>query len=250
MSAKYDMLYPPLIERILAEEFGKKDPKKAAKTRLHQMFGAYLCGNAHKKAARLLKDAPTLLSLHASTKERLPHFENFYEFIATQVCVSGGVKIISDLGCGFNPFALPLMPAVLTENLAEYHAWDIDIRTRDLLNVYFAEMLLPQSAKCADLAVETPCEASDVTFMLKLIPVLEAQIAGRGFALANAQNTQFLVVTYPTKSLGGREKGMEKNYAAAFENAYASGGLSNFRLIANEKIGNELVYVLRSAVRR
>ncbi|MCL1844649.1 MAG: hypothetical protein FWF77_01965 [Defluviitaleaceae bacterium] len=295
---KYDMLYPPLVERISAEEerrvhmsasarsleagcdFYHKKTQKAAKTRLHQMFGAYLHGNAHKKASRILArqthsghrghvsasahslevgrsflcienkpDAEALLALHASTRERLPHIKNFYEFIAAHAGenkTSCEIKTISDLGCGFNPFALPLMPAEFTHSLEAYHAWDIDLRTRDLLSIFFAAQDLPQTAKCADLITDTPAISADVIFMLKLLPVLEAQSPGRGFALANAQNARFLIITYPTKSLGGREKGMEKNYSAAFENAVASGALSNFKPVASEKIGNELVYVLVS----
>ncbi|MCL2358048.1 MAG: hypothetical protein FWC70_13000 [Defluviitaleaceae bacterium] len=277
---KYNMLYSPLVERILAEEGSGKDSLKAAKTRLHRMFGAYLSGNAHKKAARILEESRDvareidesvrLLALHASTRERffrcagfrsdsegtyknranstdvpcvISCVKNFYEFIAANV--SGEIKAIADLGCGFNPFALPLMPEVLTRNLEVYHAFDIDLRTRDMLNIFFESRGLPAAAKCADLAVETPGESADVAFMFKLLPVLEAQIPGRGFALASALNARFLVVTYPTKSLGGREKGMEKNYAAAFEGAVEAGALGNFELAAKGTVGSELVYVMK-----
>jgi 16S rRNA (guanine(1405)-N(7))-methyltransferase len=240
------MIYAPLVARIVAEESGKKDPLKAAKTRLHQMFGAYVQGNAHKKAAQLLKNEKEILNLHASTKERLPFAKEFYEFIAAQICACE-IKTILDLGCGFNPFAIPIMPRVLTQNLEAYHAYDIDLRTKEILNNFFALHGLPPLAKCADLAAETPRETADIAFMFKLLPVLEAQRASRGFELANSLNANFLVISYPLKSLGGREKGMEKNYSAAFENAIANGLLNNFLTIASKRIGNELVYVNKYA---
>jgi len=244
LSAKYDMLYPPLVERIIAEERNKKDPVKAAKTRMHQLYGAYLQGNAHKKASQLLdlQGGGAILSLHASTKERLPYLTEFYEIIAKN---TGVVETIMDLGCGFNPFAIPLMPDELTKNLEAYHAYDIDLRTKELLNRFFMLEGLPPIARCADLTVETPSEGVDLALMLKLLPVLEAQSPGRGFELANAINARFLVISYPLKSLGGREKGMDKNYSASFENAILNGFLNNFISIASERIGSELVYILK-----
>ena len=246
--AKYNMLYPTLVARVYEEEKqkGAKDCEKATKTRLHQMFGAYVQGNTHKKAAALLEScnsgsSENILSLHASTKERLAHYIQFYAFITDHIT---NIETIMDLGCGFNPFALHYLPAIKA-----YYAYDIDTRTRDLLNRFFMLQNLPQTAYCADLVTETPTEKADLTLLCKLIPVLEAQQAGRGFELARQLDTKFLVITYPTKSLGGCDKGMSKNYAAQFEKAYASGALSGFVLLASSQIGNELVYILKSASR-
>ena len=248
ISSKYYMLYPPLVERILAEESKKKDPEKAAKTRLHQLFGAYVQGNAHKKAAAILKTGPApekILALHASTKERLPTLTEFYSFIAAH---TGSPESITDLGCGFNPFSIPLMPVEFVKNLKKYNAYDIDMRTRDLLNGFFLTLGLPSSACCTDLAAETPQVEADITFMFKLLPVLDAQIPGRGYELAGELNTRFLVITYPLKSLGGREKGMERNYSEAFESAEAAGKFGIYKKTAHIRIGNELVYILTSGI--
>ncbi|MCL2286432.1 MAG: hypothetical protein FWC32_08730 [Firmicutes bacterium] len=254
ISSKYNMLYPPLVQRIYAEESrkGSKNREKAVKTRLHQMFGAYVQGNAHKKAAALLQEleagkgineiCAAIMALHASTKERLPYMEDFCRFVTTH---TGPVETIIDLGCGFNPFSVTYWGM---ENLKAYYAYDIDTRTKDLLNRFFAYLCLPPAADCADLAVETPAVKSDLSLMCKLVPVLEAQAPGRGFELARLQNASFLVITYPLKSLGGREKGMGKNYAAQFEKAYAEGALGGFSLAESREVGNELVYVLTKKV--
>jgi len=243
-SAKYSMLHPPLVERIYNEE---KDEKKV-KTRLHQMFGAYVQGNAHKKTAHLLneleagrdaKDVSTeILQLHASSKERSAFLQSFHDFIYGH---AGEAETMLDLGCGFNPFSIPLLPY----NIKEYHAYDIDTRTRDLLNRFMRQLNLPQLAHCADLAVETPTQTIDLAFMCKLVPVLEMQQPGRGFELARQLNAKFLVITYPLKSLGGRNKGMGKNYAAQFENAHAAGKFGNYEPVGEREIGNELAYILK-----
>ena len=255
---KYETLHPPLLMRITAEERAKhgENPKadKAAKTRLHQLHGAYNSPNTYKKASALLDawekekpcDANTaeLLRLHASTRERLPFYPQFYQFILEHV--SSPASVI-DLGCGFNPFSLSFL---LKERPSVYHALDICIRQAALLNRYFALLGLPECATCADLIAQSqqsasPLPAADVAFLFKLIPVLEAQAPGSGFALVRSLDVGSAVITYPTKSLTGKEKGMARNYRAAFESAYHSGALSPFVLQAEATIGNEQIYILK-----
>ena len=165
IGSKYNKLYPPLLERVLREEEKSKDSVKAAKTRLHQNFGAYLQGNSHKKAKQILEtgiceeNIKNILSLHASTKERLQIFDEFYEFINGH---TSDVNSFMDLGCGFNPFSLKIMPNVFQKNIRVYHAYDIDLRTKEILNHFFELLNLPQTADCADLVVETPDEEVDL----------------------------------------------------------------------------------------
>jgi len=112
---KYDNLYPPLVERI----YNEATDIKSAKKRLHQLYGAYNSANIHKKAEKILyserfsecespeSEAFKIMRLHASTKERLPHISEFYQFITDH---TGNPETILDLGCGFNPFSLHFMP--------------------------------------------------------------------------------------------------------------------------------------------
>jgi len=254
MTKKYDRVYPPLVERLLAEEEQKKgrDSVKAVKAKLHQVYGAYTQDNAHKKAAKLLDEmenilpddlllgaASKLLSLHASTKERLPYYTDFYDFILEH---TGPLESILDIGCGYNPFSIPLMP---TSNLKTYYAYDIDTKTAEFINRFFTILGLPPMAQCADLAVHIPKDTADIAFMCKLLPVLESQAPGSGFKLAQGLNVRNLLITYPLKSLGGREKGMARNYAAAFEKAMAEGELGKFTLASQKQIGQEILYYLR-----
>jgi len=256
---KYTHLYPGLVKRITNEEAGKKDAAKAVKTRLHQLYGAYVQPSAYKKAEKLLENMDNaagveqLLRLHASTRERLPHYPDFYEFILSKIPAPASVL---DVGCGFHPFSLPYLQALLpTGQVKAYHAYDIDLRQAELINRFFVKLGLPAGAGCADLAVEiphgnAPCVSetpppADLAFMLKLTPVLEAQASGRGFFVARSLQARCVVVTYPLKSLGGREKGMAAFYRNAFETAYADGLLGDLSLVAEQPIGAEWVYILR-----
>jgi len=250
MTKKYAGVYPPLIQRIQAEEEhrGGKQALKAVKTKLHQLYGAYTQDNAHKKALALLNDMEKgidvthkLLSLHASTKERLEHYHEFYDFILEY---TGPVESIIDIGCGYNPFSVKLIPTAIKA----YHAYDIDVRVADMLNRYFALLEMPPLAKCADLAVDIPNTEADVALMCKLVPVLEAQSQGSGFRLARNLRVGYLLVTYPLKSLGGREKGMGKHYGTAFEKALADGEMGHFVQVAKRQIGNELLYLMRKEI--
>ena len=270
---KYVGLHLPLIERITREKQREKNPDKAMKTRLHQIYGAYIRPNSNKKAEAIINQMieavragpasparnelasavrtsppPTeisehsikLLELHSSTNERLPFYEDFYGFIFGHI---GAVSKVLDLGCGFNPFSIPFF----LQKPTEYHAIDIDLYTKDLLNVFFEMMHLPRHATCEDLETVTPQVKVDLALMLKLFPVLESNSPGRAYRLANELSTTWLVVSFPTKSLGGKKKGMAENYAAGFQDALSKNALNNFQLQSKTVIGNELIFILKQA---
>ena len=245
---KYASLHPEFALRIDRETKDAKNQKKAAKTRMHQAFGAYFEANSVKKATAILtktdegifsaEDAERVLRLHTSTRERLPHYEKFYSHVFSQ---TGETRCVLDLGCGFNPFSLPFFPW----KIDEYRAIDVDLRLMSLLNMYFGMLRLPKLAGCMDLATETPTAKADVAFMLKLFPVLEASCPGRAYSLANGLLANWLAITFPTISLGGKKKGMFGNYRAAFLDALNSNALSNFGLVSETCFGNELLFVLK-----
>ena len=91
-SPKYAQITPSLVERIAAEELEKrgdyKNALKAARTRLHQVTGAFLAPDInYAKWQDILKSIPPentqelqafcqrVMRLHNSTAERLPYIE-------------------------------------------------------------------------------------------------------------------------------------------------------------------------------
>jgi hypothetical protein len=152
--------------------------------------------------------------------------------------------------------------AGLSAVLSVYHAVDICTQQAALVNRFFALCGLPAAAVCGDLAGGCfACDgagrldsgqmdshlllpAVDLAFLFKLLPVLEAQTPGSGFALLRNVTAKHLAVTYPLKSLTGKEKGMARHYRHTFETALSAGQLAPYAPLAESCIGAEWVIVL------
>lgn len=249
-SKKYSYLNAELVLRIVKEEFIKfkkdKDIIKSVKNKLHQMYGAFQTDDSHKSANKLLDQyiknpdndlkylSRSIMELHSSTKERLNILEEFYGYIFG---ILPGIESILDIGCGYNPFCLPWMPV---NQIRSYYAYDIDNKSSELINRFFNLLNLPQTSFVKDSAVYTPTEQADAAFLFKLIPVIENQKKGRGFEILTELNAKNIIITYPTKTLCGRSKGMETNYSSVFENKLPKGT----DITGRKVIGNELIYII------
>ena len=246
-SKKYSGLYKPLLLRICMEEYPKynsgKEAVKSIKNTLHGMFGAYLSNDIFKKANKLMdaNDTEKILQLHASTKERYKYLSEFYNYIFS---VTGPADSILDIGCGLNPFTIPYFP----KKPAMYYALDIDNRVAALNNRFFDHIGLPALASCCDAVTENPEAFADVAFLFKLLPLIERQSKNRAIELLRAIKAKYIIVTYPTKSLTGKKKGMTEFYSAAFEDIISE-DISNgtFKLAAREIVGDELIFVLANS---
>jgi len=261
LSKKYVNLYKPLILRVCGEEYKKypnnKEKIKGVKNVLHAMYGAYFNSDNYKKIDNFLnilvlekqkeKDikkidqeiSEKILCLHTSTKERMWYVSEFYNFIFENI---GPIKSVLDIGCGLNPFTLPYIPN--NGEILEYHALDIDNRIADLNNRYFISRGMPALAGCSDVAVEMPGISADVVFLFKLLPLIERQAKGRSLQLLKKIDAQYMIVTYPTKSLSGKKKGMRTFYADAFEAMIESIADRDLFISAKGEVGDELIYVV------
>ena len=226
-SRKYRQVCVSTIRRIAAEEATKrdtlKDAVKATKTKLHQAYGAYEAKLDYRRAAHDLEEAYAsgdeleiravchrLLAHHASTRERLPILHRFYDAIFAH---TGVPRTLLDLACGLNPLALPWM------NLrpgATYHAYDIDGERVAFLNRFFTLTDIKGQAHYQDLLCDPPQERGDVALLLKTATCLERQRGGSVLPLLDQLEVAQVVVTYPVKSLGRREKGMAEQYEETF----------------------------------
>lgn len=261
---KYSSLYHPLINRVCSEEFFKykkdKDKTKAVKNRLHIIYGAFFYKNIKNIILNTNgNDETEILKLHASANERLPSINEFYKFIFdtinndmfninTKKITSKITSITSvlDIGCGFNPFFLPYIRPRLPE-LKYYYALDIDLELAGMLNKYFKISGLPALAGCTDVISENPKQQADIAFLFKLIPTIENCKKGRGFELIFNIDAKYIIVTFPVKSLCGKNKGMAENYAVSFKKNMKDINNMNggkIAILAEDIIGSELVYVL------
>jgi len=191
-----------------------KEAEKAVKTALHQMTGMFVSDSEVKRGHKLLCDPDlagrelslALLGLHASSRERLETLEALYHAIFSAV---GEVHSILDIGCGLNPIALPFMGC---GEEVSYHACDVNLKTIELVNAYFTRIGRQPTAFGYDILSGGPLPRADLCYLFKVLPLLEQQEKGGAARfLANLDATH-IAVTFPLRTLSGRNVGMENFY--------------------------------------
>jgi len=250
-SRKYRHIAEETIRRVgtaeLAKRRGFKAGVKATKRKLHQIYGAFDERPPYDRLRAALESAyateepaaieavcSEALTWHASTRERVPILDCFYRDI---FAVTGRPNRLVDLACGLNPLTMPWMglPAGAT-----YHAFDIDRTLIGFINAYFSLAGLPPLAQTRDLLTSVPTLPADVALLLKTAPTLEQQQAGSVVQVIDTIGAPYVVVSYPVKSLGRREKGMIPTYDQQMEVILAQRRWRSERLLFE----TELVYVV------
>jgi 16S rRNA (guanine(1405)-N(7))-methyltransferase len=255
---KYRGICADTVWRIAAQEWTKhgdddatpgtiKRVVKAVKSRLHQAYGAYQARVNYDQAYRALATAYAegtdeairatshrLLSLHSSTRERLSILHRFYSEIVHHTGVPGSVL---DLACGLNPLSLPWMGL---GNGTTYHAYDIDAERIAFLARYLELAGLDGHAHLQDVIASPPTERADMALLLKSFTCLERQHQGSTRALLDGLAVRYVVVSFPVKSLGRRDKGMLTHYARTFDEMTAGQAWTVTRL----NFATELVYLV------
>ncbi len=226
-SAKYRHVCPDLIRRLGERELTKrrslKEAVKETKNTLHQVAGAYLERTpryAHWIAE--LRQAPdmaarkevsrAILAEHASTCERLPYLEAFYR---TTLADIGPIRSVLDVACGLNPLTLPWMP-LAEEGEIRYAARDLYADMMAFLDDFFLVSNIAGQAQAADVAVTAPQTEADIALILKFLPVLEQTERGTAQRWLRSLRTRFLLVSFPTRSLGGHGRGRAEYYEGWF----------------------------------
>jgi len=247
-SKKYKDIAPMIIERVckkVAKKYvKKKDVLKATKSELHTIHEVFLLKDSHKNATTLLSMftkncdmaqlCAKMMQLHVSTKERLGDIEDIYQFISEYVKSD---SIVIDIGCGFSPFALPL----LHEQPKSYMAYDVNIETIHLLNRYFSQTGQEQyQAEILDAVSDTPSFEVDMVFMFKLLPLLQQQKKGRGFSILEELSFKRAIVSFPLKSISGKDKGMASFYSKLMDDNLPA----SINVIDKAIFSNEMFYVL------
>jgi 16S rRNA (guanine(1405)-N(7))-methyltransferase len=250
-SAKYRAVSPELVRDLAAREVGagrsRKEAVKAVKNRLHQVAGAYF--DARPDYQRWLGElevaasdhtpggegAPgpsssggglssfraacrEVMARHASTRERLPILARFY---AETLAGLPPIRSVLDVACGLNPLALPWMPLAPG---ASYHACDLYADLAEFLERFLALAGIVGGAGVCDLVRGAPKQPADLALALKLLPVLEQVDRAAPLRLLRELDAPYLLVSFPTRSLGGRGKGMAENYERRFRELVAGEG--------------------------
>ena len=248
-SKKYRGVCPDTIRRVwdeCARKYKKpKDVDKAAREALHGITGAFMTPADAAACADSLRDWLALdrpdallaeaLRRHASTRERLPLFamDALYGRIFD---ITGKPGRVLDLACGINPVYLGARGTDTT-------GVDISMSAVDLINSFGASCGAPVRAVCADLLCDggIPDERFDVALMFKVLPLLERQRTGAAAQVMDAVNAAYIVASFPTRTLGGRNVGMAGHYSDWME-AHLPGNRSVAGRFETE---NELFYIMK-----
>jgi 16S rRNA (guanine(1405)-N(7))-methyltransferase len=253
-SRRYRHVDPALIERLAEEETPKAknlaDAEKRTKRRLHQIFGAYTGQPDYTRLMLDLRNAwqgepdeavrtacRAAMAAHASTRERLAILDEFYERIFS---ITGFPTSIVDIACGLNPLAAPWMRLLAD---ARYVAYDIDSQMLGFVDGALELFGIKHRVALRDIVSDPPDDTCDLALLLKSVPCLDQQDPAASARIIRAIQTRRIVVTFPTRSLGGHGKGMAQNYRTRFATLLAEIG-DGFEVAGEVELANELVFVV------
>ena len=252
-SKRYGQIDASLISRLATEALAISPGRpaeaiKRTKRKLHQIFGAYVgqppkYGRFLTRLKKAAEEDPQslrdqllkIMAQHASTRERKPILETFYETIFSH---TGRPESILDLACGMNPLSALWMNL---DHACRYIALDVDHELIGFVDNCLGILGVNHHAGVLDLGSELPFHEAELTLLLKAIPCLDQQSSGIWPELIEAIVSPVIVASFPTKSLGGRGKGMRESYSAQFEQMAAARNWNTERI----DFDSELVYIIR-----
>lgn len=175
-----------------------------------------------------------ILQSHKSTQERFPSYEPFYISLFR---ITGKPKIILDLACGLNPLSFPWM------NLKKltYYAYELSPDDASFIQSYFEIMKkysgLDGRAFSADLLKLPKLSKCDVCFLFKALDSLESLKRGISRDLLDSIDANFVVVSFPTRSISGKRRLKERSWFLTL--------LNDLKLSYQKiELENELFYVI------
>ena len=240
-SSRYRDVDVGLIQRIAADEVPRStstgDAVKRVKRRLHQAVGAFRGRRSPRSLGVAgpaeLEDA---MRAHASTRERLPFLACFYRDIWA---VTGVPRRLMDLGCGLNPLALPWMDL---DSAATYLASDVDERPLAVVRAALDRAGQPSVVETRDLVTRPPGGQADVALLLKLVTTLDRQDPEAAERLLRSLRAQHAVVSFATRSLGGRGDRRDRAYRVRLERLVED--IGRVRHLTEASVPGELVFIL------
>ncbi len=249
---KYRSILPSLVKKIARAEFSKgrsfKETVKATRSKLHQVGSSF----QEKRIdypfwMQQLRALPVplgresvqgfcrcMMEQHASTRERLPILDVFYPTVLKKI---QPIRSVLDVACGLNPLAIPWIPIAPD---FRYYASDIYGDLIDFLTFFFPFIGVQGKAELCDLTSTIPAEEVQLALLLKTLPCLEQLDKTIGSRLLEGIRAEHILVSFPVRSLSGRDKGMRANYSAHFQEIISGWNGQ----VEEHHFPNELVYLL------
>ncbi len=177
-----------------------------------------------------------MLEAHASTKERIPLLNTFYNRLFK---VTGKPQSILDLACALHPFGLPWMGLPVD---VQYYAYDLHHPRVEFINRFFEFSGRPQLAVHQDILIHPPEVEADIAFFFKEAHRFEQRLHNCNIAFWRALRVRYLLVSLPTENLTKKRSLLSQHRELVYKQ------------IAGENwpveeilFDNEIVFVIRKA---
>ncbi len=235
-----------LVDEDLARSRSAAEVVKRVKRRLHQAVGAFRgsirdvdlseawTGELTEPGFR--STCAQLLRAHASTRERVPALDGLYQAIWS---ITGTPRSVLDLGCGLNPLTLPWMGLAGDARLM---ASDIDLRPLRIASAFLELVGQPHAVEVRDLVTGAPTEPADIALLFKVVTSLDRQDPAAADRLIEGLRVRHAVVSFTTRSLGGRDRGMERAYRDRLDRLVVAS--SRVAAVTEVPVPNELMAVV------
>ncbi len=206
---------------------------KEVRARLRRVYGLF-----REELNTKSNSAEEILQLHTSTRERLSFYSELYQKLFQ---IANKPLAIIDLGCGVNPFSIPLMKL----KQLDYYAYDLSKDEIKRLNLFFKQIhqknpFFNGKAKVLDIFNLKSIRPADICFLFKMTDILDW---GKGHKVTEEIikkiPARFVVVSFPTKTMSGKRMNFPRR---KWIELMCQRLKYEFQII---KFSNELFYVIR-----
>jgi len=236
-----------LILQEAPQNQSSKKLLKSVKRKLHNIVAPYLgepdyeiltakleqINNPSPDSPEIKSFCEAVLAEHASTQERLPYMEDFYNQLFQR---TGIPNTVLDLACGLHPLAFPWMGLPLS---VQYHVYDIIQPRVDFINDFLRTIGLAPLAENRDILVHPPKIKADLGLIFKEAHRMEKRQPGCSRQLWADLNVETLAVSLPTQNLSGTHSLLEQHRALIHNN------LPKAHVVEEISIENEVIFLIR-----
>lgn len=242
-----DAFLHDLIANEIAQNHNKNAIKEVFRKKLHEVIAPYLEDIDYQKESENLIalniNAPdsdalktwarAIMQKHASTRERLPQLDDFYQTIWANI---GYPESILDLACALDPLALPWFHH---PGLKTFYAVDLHKPRLDFLTTFF-ELFFPFAKTIQQDFIAEPIQLkTDCAFLFKEAHRMEKRKPGSTRQVIESLNARYIVITLPATDLRGHHD------LSSFHNRLIEKAIEGLHLkMSQAQSGSELLYFI------
>jgi len=174
-----------------------------------------------------------MMAKHASTKERIPHLQPYFDAIHD---VIGEPESVLDLACALDPLCLPWIHLAPQ---ASFKAYDLNGSRIHYLQKFFDSAGIKAEAIQQDILLNPPQDQADCAFFFKEAHRLEKRQPGSTRILIENTNVKTFILSLPAYDLKGHHS-LETYHRHLVEKAIEA---KNWNL-ESKLIGNEIIFFI------